>query len=170
MPVRRLVLLRHAKSAYPVGVADHERPLSARGERDSRAAMDWFADHGRALLGADPKILVSTAVRTQQTWRGIEPAFPGADVESCAEIYEAAVSTLIDLCSPVMESGRDILLVGHNPGLELLADFLGDPARSDPVWSQREKYPTAGIAVLAIEGQSWARDSARVEAFVVPRG
>ncbi|MEU1200309.1 histidine phosphatase family protein, partial [Streptomyces sp. NPDC005813] len=27
-PLRRLVVLRHAKSAWPAGVPDHERPLA----------------------------------------------------------------------------------------------------------------------------------------------
>lgn len=58
-PLRRLVVLRHAKSAWPAGVADHERPLAPRGRRDAPAA-------GRALVEADclPDLaLCSTAVR-----------------------------------------------------------------------------------------------------------
>ncbi|MET8773374.1 histidine phosphatase family protein, partial [Streptomyces sp. NPDC004658] len=30
-PLRRLVVLRHAKSAWPEGVEDHRRPLAPRG-------------------------------------------------------------------------------------------------------------------------------------------
>ena len=36
--ISTLVLLRHAKSAYPDDVADHDRPLNARGRRDAPAA------------------------------------------------------------------------------------------------------------------------------------
>ncbi|CAM5605305.1 Phosphohistidine phosphatase OS=Streptomyces griseomycini OX=66895 GN=FHS37_004000 PE=4 SV=1 [Streptomyces griseomycini] len=63
-PLRRLVVLRHAKSARPEGVADHERPLAPRGRRDAPAA-------GRALAEADclPGLaLCSTAVRARRTW------------------------------------------------------------------------------------------------------
>ena len=43
---RRLVLLRHAKSAYPHGVPDHDRPLAGKGRRNAAAAGDWFVTEG----------------------------------------------------------------------------------------------------------------------------
>ena len=45
-PLRRLIVVRHAKSAWPVGVPDHERPLAPRGRRDAPAV-------GRALAEAE---------------------------------------------------------------------------------------------------------------------
>ena len=39
---RRLVVLRHAKSAYPPGVVDHDRPLAPRGVVDAKAAGGWI--------------------------------------------------------------------------------------------------------------------------------
>lgn len=61
---RRLIVLRHAKSAWPEGVPDHERPLAGRGRRDAPAA-------GRRLYeaGYTPDLVVcSTARRTRETW------------------------------------------------------------------------------------------------------
>jgi len=170
MSYGRLVLMRHAKSAYPVGVPDHDRPLSERGLRDVRAAREWFAEDGRDFLGDEPAVLVSSALRTQQSWQGIASSLPLAEVHQCPGIYEAAVSTLIDLVSPTVLSGRHTLVIGHNPGLEGLGDFLADPVESVQPWREREKYPTAGILVLEIKNDSWANGSADAIAFVVPRG
>ena len=39
--VRRLVLLRHAKSAWPSGVPDHDRPLAGKGRRNAQATGGW---------------------------------------------------------------------------------------------------------------------------------
>lgn len=62
--LRRLVVLRHAKSAWPDGVADHERPLAPRGRRDAPAAGRWLRE-----AGCVPDLVVcSTAGRTRQTW------------------------------------------------------------------------------------------------------
>lgn len=166
----RLVLMRHAKSAYPTGVADHDRPLNERGERDVVAAQQWFAEHGAAVLGSSPSVLVSTATRTQQTWQGIKPALPDASAEQAPRVYEAAVSTLIDLCAPRIAAGQSTLVIGHNPGIEALANFLADPSLSVPKWAQREKYPTAAIAVLEFIDDTWALDCAVMRDFVVPRG
>ena len=137
--------------------------------RDADAARAWFSGEGNQILEPEPKILVSTAERTQQTWQCIASAFANPDMEGRAAIYEAAASTLIDVCAPFIDSGRNVLLIGHNPGVELLADFLGDPSRSTAAWTQREKYPTAAIACLSFLDDSWAQDAARVEQFVVPR-
>ena len=61
----RLILLRHAKSAWPEGVADRRRPLSERGRRAAPAIGGYMKREG--LL--PELILISTAERTQQTWR-----------------------------------------------------------------------------------------------------
>ncbi len=166
----RLVLMRHAKSAYPEGVPDHDRPLNARGMRDAQAAAHWFAEHGAEQLGADPAVRVSSALRTQMNWDLVRTGFGKADAHSTPAIYEAVVSTLVHLCAGTIGAGRGTLVIGHNPGIEQLADFLADPAASAPEWSRREKYPTSGIAVLDFKDDSWAQDSAIVSAFVVPRG
>ena len=166
----RLLLMRHAKSSYPQGVPDHERPLSARGESDAQAAKEWFLGEGAQLIDAKARVFVSSALRVQQTWQIVSPALPTVSVQQAPTIYEAAVSTLVNLCAPSVAEGHDTLLVGHNPGLEQLADFLGDDDRSVQSWRIREKYPTCAIVVLEFDDDSWSIDSARVSSFVIPRG
>ena len=51
--------MRHAKSDYPDGVADHERPLAPRGDREAALAGDWLrgnvaGDRRGAVLVGDP--------------------------------------------------------------------------------------------------------------------
>src|SRR4051812_30590615 len=69
-PERRLVLLRHAKSAYPSGVPDHERPLAGRGRRNALACGRWLRSDGPRIQLA----LVSDAVRAAQTWEIVSGA------------------------------------------------------------------------------------------------
>ena len=61
--MRTLVLMRHAKSDYPAGVPDHERPLAPRGTREAGLAGDWLREHAPAI----DAVLCSSAVRTRQT-------------------------------------------------------------------------------------------------------
>ncbi|WTQ63458.1 histidine phosphatase family protein [Streptomyces sp. NBC_00161] len=66
--LRRLVVLRHAKSAWPPDVADSERPLAPRGRRDAPAARRWLRE-----AGCVPDLVrCSSAQRTRQTWRQLE--------------------------------------------------------------------------------------------------
>ncbi len=165
----RLLLMRHAKSAYPQGVPDHDRPLSARGEADARAAREWFLGDGAQLLDAQARVLVSSALRAQQTWQIVSSALPNVSVEQAPTIYEAAVSTLINLSAQSIAEGHDTLLIGHNPELEQLADFLGDNEQSVQSWRMREKYPTCAIVSLEFDDGTWSMNSARISSFVVPR-
>ena len=61
--IRTLVLLRHAKSGYPGGVRDHDRPLADRGRHEGALAGDWLRRHVPPV----DEVLCSTALRAQQT-------------------------------------------------------------------------------------------------------
>ncbi|KPI11142.1 putative phosphohistidine phosphatase, SixA [Actinobacteria bacterium OK074] len=169
-PLRRLVVLRHAKSAWPDGVPDHERPLAPRGRRDAPVA-------GGALAAADllPDLaLCSTAVRARQTWElaagqwGTPPP-----VRLDERLYGADVPELLAAVREVPDRVGTLLLVGHNPGLEdLVLDTAGDGV-GDTLDRVRLKFPTSAIAVLAWYGASWhdlAPGAALLTDVTVPRG
>ncbi|MFM9048645.1 MAG: SixA phosphatase family protein [Actinomycetota bacterium] len=166
--MRRLILLRHAKSDYPPGVRDHDRPLNARGQRDAPAAGAWLRDN----VGEIDVVMVSSAARAQQTWQLAGESVRVVD-EVCTEprIYEAATSTLLDVVRALPDSAHSALLVGHNPGLADLAAQIATDGDPEALGRMAMKYPTSGIAVLEGDG-SWAdlARSARLQAFAVPRG
>lgn len=166
--MRTLVLLRHAKSDYPPGIPDHDRPLAARGRRDAPAAGAWLAAH----CPTPDRVLVSSAQRAQETW-----ALAAPEVGSCGtvvtepRIYEAAGSTLAALVSNLPSDDRTVVMVGHNPGLEDLAAALVRGGDAQAQRRMREKYPTNGIAVLQSTGE-WSDlvHGADLVDFVAPRG
>lgn len=169
-PLRRLVVLRHAKSAWPEGVADHDRPLGPRGRRDAPEA-------GRVLAASDllPDLaLCSTAVRARDTWElasaqwgtpppvRLDPDLYGADVPELLSAVRAAPPEVVTL-----------LLIGHNPGLEDLVLTLAGDGLDDTLTELHTKFPTSAIAVLAWHGTTW-RDldagTALLTAVMVARG
>ncbi|OIJ66915.1 SixA phosphatase family protein [Streptomyces mangrovisoli] len=169
-PLRRLVVLRHAKSAWPEGAADHRRPLAPRGLRDAPAA-------GRALAEADwlPDLaLCSTAVRARQTWElaSAEWGTP-PPVRHEPRLYDADADEILDVVREVPGEVGTLLLVGHNPGLaDLVLDLAGD-GLDDTLDRVRLKFPTSAVAVLAWHGVGWhalAPGTALLTAVVVPRG
>lgn len=142
MTVPTLVLLRHAKSTYPGGVADHDRPLAARGLREAPLAGSWLADR---VTGFD-LVLVSTARRAQETWEAASTFLTASEVTSRADLYLASCDDLLALVQTLPERSERVLVVGHNEGLEELATSLsGVPVtmktstfavlRSDERWS-----------------------------------
>lgn len=170
--MRRLVLVRHAKSAYPAGVGDHDRPLNGRGERDAPEIGRWLAGH--VAPGERVLAVVSTAARAQATWAAVAPALTGWAVTRTDEprIYEAAVPELVGVIEEVDDAVDTLVVVGHNPGLLDLVGYTGQPGAEYAAATSR--FPTSAVAVLSTE-ESWARAvhthrAFEVEQFAVPRG
>ncbi|MEU5281436.1 histidine phosphatase family protein [Streptomyces asoensis] len=169
-PPRRLVVLRHAKSAWPPGVPDHERPLGPRGRRDAPAA-------GRVLAGTGclPDLaLCSTAVRARGTWELAAATWATQPpVRFDPRLYGAGAGELLGIVHETPAEVRTLLLVGHNPGLEeLVLDLAGD-GPADLLDEVRTKFPTSAIAVLTSHGPDWsalAPGTAVLTAAAVPRG
>jgi phosphohistidine phosphatase len=168
VPPRRLVVLRHAKSAWPA-VPDHRRPLAARGRRDAPAV-------GRALRDGGylpDRVLCSTAERTRQTWDLVAGELGAAPpVEWDDRIYDASVDGLLAVLRDVPDGVGTVLLVGHNPGVQELTLALAGDAQSDTARRVWEKFPTSAFAVLSLSG-NWsdlAPGVGELVEFAVPRG
>ncbi|MHA6618514.1 SixA phosphatase family protein [Pseudonocardia sp. DLS-67] len=156
----RLVVVRHAKSAWPDDVPDPDRPLNARGRRDAPAAGRWI----RERVGRLDAVVCSPATRTRQTWRLIsaeldEPPSPVVD----DRVYAAPVETLLAVVAELPDDVGVALLLGHNPGVaELVAALTGE----------EPEMKTAAIAVVDLGG-SWADAApgvARLADHATPRG
>ena len=106
--MRTLLLLRHAKSDYPSGVADHDRPLAPRGIREAALAGDWL----RSTVPAIDAVLCSTATRTRQTLErtGIE-----APVTFVDRIYDATPGIVLGEINAVDDGVQTLLVIGHEP-------------------------------------------------------
>ena len=167
---RRLLLLRHAKSAWP-DVPDAERPLNDRGRRDAPAMGRWLQSSGYV----PDVVLCSTACRTRETWDLMAPELDVAPpVHYEQRIYEATALSLLHLLREAGNGHRTVLLIGHNPGIAELAigiAQLADGPAGEPLGRVRKKYPTAGLAVLEFEGE-WADltpGEVLMTEFAVPR-
>jgi phosphohistidine phosphatase len=167
--VRRLLLLRHAKSSWDEpDLADHDRPLAPRGRRAANALCDRL----RGLAEPPEVVLCSSAARTVETLDRIRPALPAdISVDIDGELYAAGAGSLLAHVRRLPSSVSCALLIGHNPGLGDLAVILaghGDPAARS---AMRAKFPTAALARLLVD-QPWSEiepGSAKLEEFWTPR-
>lgn len=155
--------MRHAKSDYPPGVPDHDRPLNARGRRDAAVAGQWLAEHRSQLVRGDLAVLVSSAVRAQQTWSIAGDGFAASYVTE-PSIYEAATSTLFDLAE--RSGARTVCIVGHNPTIEACLHHLAPAGTA--LASAVVKTCAIGVVDLAAD-LPWASGSGTPGWFEVPR-
>lgn len=167
MSSRTLLLMRHAKSAWPVGVADAQRPLSERGRRDAPEAGRWIA----SAIGQPDLTVVSPAVRTRQTADLAISMFTDVpDVTYDDRIYEAHWTALAAVISGLPDEAANVVIIGHNPGLEELADHWPQSVSNDAREVLSHKFPTSAIAVVEVTG-SWVEPtSSHLRQIVIPRG
>ena len=165
--MKRVYLLRHAKSSWKQrGVPDHDRPLAPRGRRAAKAIAGHLLEQG-----IEPElVLCSTAQRARETFERIEPVLATPIVRFEPELYGASAGVLLDRLHGVGNAVGSVLLIGHNPAVQLLALDL---ARAAPESRAVEaKFPTAGLATLVFPGSNWralAPGTAALTEFLRPR-
>lgn len=166
--MRRLLLLRHAKSAYPTGVADIDRPLASRGQEAAPLMGAYIVREG---LRPD-HAMVSPARRTQETWEAARVELPDTAMETVPSLYEAPAGRILDAIRSAPAGVQSLLVIGHNPGLGDLALRLVGDGPKPLLRDLREKFPTAALAVLEFAADDWeaiAYGDGKLLRFVRPR-
>lgn len=142
--MKRLLLMRHAKSdwAHP-HLADVDRPLNERGQRAAVAMGAWLQEQE----AVPDLILVSPAVRAQQTLARLLAQWAGPPIcQTIPPLYPGSPQQILAAIGQVSEETETVLLLAHNPGLEILVDMIGGRA---------EPFPTAAVADIRVGALAW---------------
>ena len=165
--MKRLYLLRHAKSSWDDPLPDHERPLAPRGRR----AAKLMGEHLREERIRPALVLCSSSVRTRETLSRIAKAVGDEPpVEFEQGLYGAGAEQLLERLRQLSADVPSVLLIGHNPGMHELA--LGLAGSGAQLARLEEKFPTAALATLDFELDTWDElepGSGELVAYVVPR-
>jgi phosphohistidine phosphatase len=172
--MRRLMLLRHAKteSGAPSG-RDQDRRLDERGLKDAADIGGFIAHHPPF----PDLILVSSAVRARQTWElaweAMQALVPEPAVEVVPDLYSAEVVHLLhNVRSAAGLDPKQLLLVGHNPGMHEFALALAGDGDAAARQELARNLPTSGLAVFEFDIEAWDDVSfgrGRLITFVTPR-
>jgi phosphohistidine phosphatase len=167
---KRLFVLRHGKSSWDdPGLDDHERPLAPRGWRSVKVLNQHLRDQHIA-----PELVVcSTSRRTRETLEGVDP---GGEISFESELYTASAKGVLERLRRVPEETGSVMVIGHNPAMQLLVlrltgNGVGAPDDSDLAAIQ-QKFPTGALATLTF-GCAWTElspGSAQLTAYVRPKG
>lgn len=164
--VKRLFLLRHAKSSWDdPSLADHDRPLAPRGRR----ASALIAEHLRRSRIRPALVLCSSAKRTRETLEGVRDALGPVDVLFEDGLYGTSSEHLLRRLREVPDEVESVMLVGHQPAIQELALHLA--AAGSELERLRAKFPTAALATLTFAG-AWSElgtDGAELVAYVQPK-
>ena len=141
-------------------MADFERPLKRRG-REAAEAMGRFLASKKVNVSP---LISSPSIRTRQTVEIVlRESKLGAEPQFDQRIYEASLSTLVQVVSEIPDDKKSALLVGHNPGMEELLAFLTRESR---------RMPTCALAKIKFDVESWKdikEDQGTLDWFVTPK-
>ena len=102
-------------------------------------------------------VLVSTARRCRETWSAMLPEFPSRPAVEMEEgLYLASAGQLLARLRRLPADRREVMLIGHNPGLhELAISLAGDGAGAERRQLQ-EKFSTGALATLSSPNLGWS--------------
>ncbi len=149
--MKTLCLLRHAKSSwkYP-NLDDFERPLNKRGHKNA----PFMGKILKKLKVAPNLIISSPANRAAMTARIVAAAldYPLENIRFSEAIYEFSEKALIDVVKQIDGAVNYAMVVGHNPAINGLANYIGDQPISN--------IPTCGVFCVELDISSWANINA----------
>jgi len=141
--MKTLLILRHAKSSRKKPVADCDRPLNKRGKADAPRMGRFLRE-----AGLQPDLIISsTAERARKTAEKVaqHSGYPGT-IELSPDLYLAGPEGYRRVLRGVPDAFERVLVVGHNPGLEMLLEASTGSS---------ETLPTAALAHVRLQIEAW---------------
>lgn len=136
--------MRHAKSSWDLPVSDIQRPLNERGLKNA-------PEMGRRILKSKiiPELIFSSnAVRAYTTAQLVRDAIhPNIPIEIEPQIYDSTLQILLKIIENFPNDKNTILMVGHNPTISLLANYLAG--------ENIGYFATATMACLEFGADNW---------------
>ena len=144
--MKTLTIVRHAKSSWnEPGLSDRERPLNKRGQRDAPRMGKRIAD-----AGIRPSLIVSSpATRAWTTAQIIaeELSYPVEFLQRENSLYLASLNDILDVIVAQDDGFNSLMVVGHNPGLTNMANFLSPGLTGN--------LQTAGVVSVTFDQDDW---------------
>ncbi len=144
--------MRHAKSSWKQPeLTDRDRPLNKRGEKDA-PKMGKLLKHEELK---PERIVSSTAVRARKTAEAVaEKTGYKDEIVYLDTLYMAEPIGIVEILKTIPGDIKRVLVVGHNPGMEGLAQILSRKVVS---------LPTAAIAWIKLPIETWEQLDMSIE-------
>jgi phosphohistidine phosphatase len=143
--MKKLILIRHAKSSWEHDVIDHQRPLKRRGINDANLVSNALCkrnDHPNLVLCSD-------AVRTKLT---AEIFVTNLNIDDSIvhynhDLYDFSGSDLVKTIKSCDDSVDTLMIFGHNHAITAFVNTYGD--------NYIDNVPTSGVVVIQLGIDKW---------------
>ncbi len=143
--MKRLILVRHGKSAWGQNLPDDQRPLKKRGEKDGLLVARTFSTFFQkpVTLWSSPAVRALSTANIFKSELDVEDQY--FNIKSSIYTFNSGdLYHQIQNCNPEIDT---LMVFGHNPAMTNLVNNLGD--------SYVDNVPTTGLTVIDFETNSW---------------
>ena len=148
-----LYIMRHAKSSWKdASLDDFHRPLNKRGRKALPVMAAWMKAHD-----IKPELaLVSGARRTKESWKLLrQEGIKAKHKRVMQRLYHASSAEIFKVLRETDEPVTRVLVLGHNPGLQIFLKQLVTWQRDGAGGSFYRKFPTAALAHVQLNVYDW---------------
>lgn len=144
--MKKLILIRHAKSSWKHNVIDHERPLNSRGINDAELVSNHLKINNLNI----EKVLSSDAVRAKSTAETfiLNLNIDKSLVDLSHDLYDFSGYNLLKTIKEVDSSIHCLMIFGHNHAITDFVNTYGD--------KYIENVPTCGVIIIDFNIAHWA--------------
>ncbi|WNH12381.1 SixA phosphatase family protein [Thalassobellus suaedae] len=143
--MKKLILVRHAKSSWKHNVIDHERPLNDRGVNDANLVS-------KALKSNLPDLdllLSSDSIRTKTTVEIFIDNLGFTDEKVCFnhDLYDFEGRNLLRVIKDCEDSINNLMIFGHNHAITAFVNTYGNQFI--------DNVPTCGVVIIEFNIKNW---------------
>lgn len=160
MTIKRLILVRHAKSSWEEAVNDKLRPLNERGREDAKLVSAAF----KALNIIPDSIYSSTAKRALETCNTFVESlsFEAQNSRKTDQLYDFQGETALKFIKSLNDDEHTVMIFGHNPTFTSISNIFGS--------TFMDNLPTCGLVMIEFDSSSWKTiDKGQTTLKLIPR-
>ncbi|MBP0902303.1 SixA phosphatase family protein [Mariniflexile gromovii] len=143
--MKKLILVRHAKSSWEHNVIDHERPLNERGATDAHN-ISVHLNSNKINIDA---VLCSDAVRTKTTaaifFENLKIAKSMLQLNH--DLYDFSGNNLLQVIKDCDNAVNNLMVFGHNHAITAFVNTYGDV--------YIDNVPTCGVVQIEFNISDW---------------
>ena len=143
--MKKLTIVRHAKSSWEYDVIDHERPLTERGTTDAGIVSNEL----KKVSFSPDFVITSDALRAKST-AGIFVANLNisSDIfKQSHELYDFSGEKLLAEIKAIDNTFNTVMVFGHNHVLTYFVNTFGN--------KYIDNVPTSGVVIIEFDIDDW---------------
>lgn len=158
--MKKLIIVRHAKSSWEHDVIDHERPLNNRGIQDAKNVSKGLID-----LDLNPDIILSSDAVRAKTTASIfleNLNFNNDSIYLNHDLYDFSGQNLMKVIKNSKDSMNTLMIFGHNHAITAFVNTYGNEII--------DNVPTSGVVILEFDIENWKNlKPGKTTSFLFPR-